>query len=1126
MRMEMKTGSETLVKNENPFVNAEKLRSMNKKKTIMIIRTLSTAILILLLSTSMAMAQTTIYVDADATTGANDGSSWDDAYTEIADALKWAREQWDGDTASWDADNPLNIWVAGGTYLPLYDAADGQYTTDGGRDNAFVMVEFVNVYGGFAGAEDPTTFDLADRDFEANETILSGDLNGDDAVTGSGETLTFANNSDNVLRVVIGAFTNDEASAALDGFTISGGNADGSGTLSLINGQQVFSDTGGGMTLKSGRYTIMRTSIIHNSATAGGGIFGFNSSFTLSDVVVDRNSASIGAGVYNSSGSPTLENITITGNRSEITGAGMENQNGSNPFLNNVVISDNYAQSSGGGMHNQESSPDLFNVFFSGNSGFNGGGIHNVLNSSPVLQNVIIIGNTARSDGGGMYSFDGSSPNLVNVMIAGNSAGNGGGGLFNIRNSLPVLTNVTLTGNTAFRGGGIFNANNSSPVLNNVIVWENMAAGDSQTTGASIYNNNVGTVPEISHSLIANSGGSSNWNSDVGQDGGNNIDADPGFTNPPGEDYSLLNTSPAINGGDPAANLSLFPGGPDNPVDLVGNPRVFDGETDVIDIGAYEFQGDPSTIRPDDNNILYVSKTAVSGDGSGSSWENAVTELAGALKWAREQWDGNAAGWDADNPLNIWVAGGTYMPLYAAADGEYTADGGRDNAFVVVQFVNVYGGFVGDEDPATFDLSDRDFETNETILTGDLNGDDQVNTVDGSLTFINRDDNTTHVVIGAFSEEEVNVTLDGVTVMGGNAEGTSELYSVNGQQVFIDVGGGVYIERGNLDLANSILTQNGSSNVGGGFFGSNASLTLENTKIVQNRSSFGGGLSINNGSDALLTGTLITGNDASAAGGGLSVFNAVVRVMNATVYGNLANEGGGIQVFDGGSADIVNTIFQENANTGGQSIQGSDIFNAESTVTVTYSLTQVWETGTGNIVGADPQFSDPENGDFALTHTSPAINSGDPATDLSLFPGGPENPVDAAGKPRVFDGETDVIDMGSYEFQGEPDVSVSVEGDGSGDLGDILPKHMSLSQNYPNPFNPTTTIQFELPQAGPVLLEVYDMIGRRVATLISEQIAAGSHTATFDAGSLSSGVYTYRLMAGGQVFTRQLTLIK
>src|SRR6056297_2577523 len=158
---------------------------------------LMTTILLFLLSVPMAAAQTTLYVDSDATAGANDGTSWTNAYTELADALKWSREQWDAGTASWDAGNPLNIWVASGTYQPRYDAAEGEYTSDGGRDNAFVMVEYVNIYGGFAGDEDPATFDLNARDFEANETILTGDLNGDDHVTNDYGNLTLANRSDN-----------------------------------------------------------------------------------------------------------------------------------------------------------------------------------------------------------------------------------------------------------------------------------------------------------------------------------------------------------------------------------------------------------------------------------------------------------------------------------------------------------------------------------------------------------------------------------------------------------------------------------------------------------------------------------------------------------------------------------------------------------------------------------------------------------------------------------------------------------------------------------------------------------------------------------------------------------------
>lgn len=84
----------------------------------------------------------------------------------------------------------------------------------------------------------------------------------------------------------------------------------------------------------------------------------------------------------------------------------------------------------------------------------------------------------------------------------------------------------------------------------------------------------------------------------------------------------------------------------------------------------------------------------------------------------------------------------------------------------------------------------------------------------------------------------------------------------------------------------------------------------------------------------------------------------------------------------------------------------------------------------------------------------------------------------------------------------------------------------TLEQNYPNPFNPTTTIRYELPQSSEVNLTVYNVTGQRVATLVSGSQAAGQHSISFDASSLSSGVYYYRLTAAGMALTRSMTLVK
>ena len=87
--------------------------------------------------------------------------------------------------------------------------------------------------------------------------------------------------------------------------------------------------------------------------------------------------------------------------------------------------------------------------------------------------------------------------------------------------------------------------------------------------------------------------------------------------------------------------------------------------------------------------------------------------------------------------------------------------------------------------------------------------------------------------------------------------------------------------------------------------------------------------------------------------------------------------------------------------------------------------------------------------------------------------------------------------------------------------------NMLLNQNYPNPFNPTTNISFSLKDAAPVKLTVYNLLGQEVATLISGKVMnAGTHTVAFNASSMSSSVYIYRLEAGSFVSNKRMTLIK
>ncbi len=88
------------------------------------------------------------------------------------------------------------------------------------------------------------------------------------------------------------------------------------------------------------------------------------------------------------------------------------------------------------------------------------------------------------------------------------------------------------------------------------------------------------------------------------------------------------------------------------------------------------------------------------------------------------------------------------------------------------------------------------------------------------------------------------------------------------------------------------------------------------------------------------------------------------------------------------------------------------------------------------------------------------------------------------------------------------------------------PEAFALYQNYPNPFNPVTTIKFSIPKESEVTLNVYDVLGRRVQTLVNKKLSAGLHKVTFNGENLSSGVYFYRLKFGNKILLKKMVLLK
>jgi len=94
------------------------------------------------------------------------------------------------------------------------------------------------------------------------------------------------------------------------------------------------------------------------------------------------------------------------------------------------------------------------------------------------------------------------------------------------------------------------------------------------------------------------------------------------------------------------------------------------------------------------------------------------------------------------------------------------------------------------------------------------------------------------------------------------------------------------------------------------------------------------------------------------------------------------------------------------------------------------------------------------------------------------------------------------------------------------EISEFIPTGYELFQNYPNPFNPQTTISYSIPKSSKVILKIYDILGKEMVQLVNEIKHAGNHSVDFDASTLSSGIYFYRLQAGDFIDTKKFLLLK
>ncbi len=356
-------------------------------------------------------------------TGADDGSSWSDAYVSLQDAL---------DAVSFGDE----IWVASGEFFPTRraDISDPNNTTMTTRDATFWIPRGVQMYGGFAGTET----DPDQRTFPLNHTILNGDIG------------TSSASSDNSYHVVLyvakhgGGYgssdTDQTRQARIDGFRI-------------INGNDESTYSGGGMCVKSASVPNVTKINIANcefednhSDNGGGGLF---AGYLYGDILscdFTNNSADGGGGgcllQFVGSRPMFVKDCQFTGNEAGGVGGGFARSSGnylggiaSPMYVVNCVFADNMAGLSGGGMFyfdfgDSDCELDVINSIFFENIAVNGGGLYISSNTSTpakiashgFIYQTTFADNTASGDGGGVGLRTDATGTLYNCILWGNTA--------------------------------------------------------------------------------------------------------------------------------------------------------------------------------------------------------------------------------------------------------------------------------------------------------------------------------------------------------------------------------------------------------------------------------------------------------------------------------------------------------------------------------------------------------------------------------------------------------------------------------------------------------------------------------------------------------------------------------
>jgi len=902
-------------------------------------RAVLSIVIICIIASDRALADQVIYVDAGAL-GSNDGSSWQDAYTYLQDALKQAES----------AAKPLEVWVAEGTYTP--DRSTTRPNGTGFRHTSFVLVSGVRLFGGFPAGGGT----WQDKDPDTHTTILSGDLSGNDSPKiALDNLLDDPSRRDNCYNVVV--ISNTDQQTILYGFTITGGNArdypgetNGGGILGDPLGNAEVHDctivgnaargNGGGLYQCHG--LINNCAISGNMARYdGGGLYDCDG--PISDCTINGNSCTIGGnvanrgdggGLYDCDGPVT--DCAINGNMAGDCGGGLFECSGP---ISNCTISGNVAENYGGGLCRCDGS--ISDCTITGNTSYDKGSGGLYLCNAPITRCTI-----SNNQGTGLTECDGPITDCTISENTGTGVNGCNGAITNclvshnadngLRRCNGSISDCTITNNG---GSGLDDCDGS---IRNCIISDNADRGLRHCDGS------------VSHCTISHNTGN--------RDGGGFSYCECSIS------YCIITGNTARLGG------AIFHG--DGPIthcvisgnkalDSVGGLYYCSAPITHCTIVGNKGQGGPIgrsdgpivnciiwANQPDIYSLLYECDTpifsCVPAGVSGPGCINADPEFL-----VPGYWDPNGTPQDADD--DFWVEGDYRLregsPCIDAGNLLYTtqlpaadADGNTRLAgpqidmgcFEFGALPDTDGDWLADmSEPAHAENPDRD---DDGILDGIelLRGTDpdindplvqwnvpaDVTSIQQAL-FFSRSGETITIAEGTYYENLLfpghNITFTGAdpndpaTVAATIISGDTDRDPLTNSGRVMSLAGK---EDETCQIRGLTITAGHTGRAGGGIHGHGSHATIRNCTISGNTAFSGAGLVYCDGTIANCT---ISGNHASHLGGGLSNCNGSIR--NCTIIANIAQTDGGALNRCRGS--ITNCIMWAN-------IQGGDFPLAHS----------------------------------------------------------------------------------------------------------------------------------------------------------------------------------------------------